>query len=181
MVYVLLLSARTPQSQGHRPATWDFPKRDGPLLSHAFLSATPRLGSELGATRLGAETLWDGVRGPPAAAEAVQRKWPSDCLCSEVSVGPLGAQARRGGVGGGGWEVEVGTCRASLFLPVPVRPSPPFSSPPGRMRELQGGGGTQRQPSPVSPQDLSTQLSRTGTLSRKSIKAPATPTSATLG
>ncbi|XP_054565256.1 ABI gene family member 3 [Eptesicus fuscus] len=29
--------------------------------------------------------------------------------------------------------------------------------------------------------DLSTQLSRTGTLSRKSIKAPATPTSATLG
>ncbi|XP_016014007.2 ABI gene family member 3 isoform X2 [Rousettus aegyptiacus] len=29
--------------------------------------------------------------------------------------------------------------------------------------------------------DLSTQLSRTGTLSRKSVKAPATPTSATLG
>ncbi|KAF5915937.1 hypothetical protein HPG69_003010 [Diceros bicornis minor] len=29
--------------------------------------------------------------------------------------------------------------------------------------------------------DLSTQLSRTGTLSRKSIKAPATPASATLG
>lgn len=32
-----------------------------------------------------------------------------------------------------------------------------------------------------SLQDLSTQLSRTGTLSRKSVKAPATPTSATLG
>ncbi|XP_021784668.1 ABI gene family member 3 isoform X2 [Papio anubis] len=34
---------------------------------------------------------------------------------------------------------------------------------------------------PAPSQDLSTQLSRTGTLSRKSIKAPATPASATLG
>ncbi|KAJ1071313.1 hypothetical protein K5549_001605 [Capra hircus] len=79
---------------------------------------------------------------------------------------------------GVGWESRLGSGSRhllSLFASAP----PPFP--------LWDAGAPLQAPVGVSarpllpPQDLSTQLSRTGTLSRKSIKAPATPASATLG
>lgn len=85
------------------------------------------------------------------------------------------------GEGAGWWKWELAV--PELSLPVLGRLS--FISLLGPGRVL-GRGSHRRQPRPLlsprpRPQDLSTQLSRTGTLSRKSIKAPATPASATLG
>lgn len=72
---------------------------------------------------------------------------------------------------------------ATLSLPALARPSP-ISSPGGGATAAWGRGNESAPPPaspPLHPQDSSTQLSRTGTLSRKSIKAPAAPASATLG
>ena len=76
-----------------------------------------------------------------------------------------------------------GQWKSALALPPPHSPSsrlplPQFLS--GMQGPLQAPVGVSARPL-LPPQDLSTQLSRTGTLSRKSIKAPATPASATLG
>lgn len=79
---------------------------------------------------------------------------------------------------------QAGKWKSELALPPPHSPSSHLPLP----RFLSGMEGRccrplwVSAPAPCSPlQDLSTQLSRTGTLSRKSIKAPATPASATLG
>uniref|UniRef100_A0A8D1IFA2 ABI gene family member 3 n=1 Tax=Sus scrofa TaxID=9823 RepID=A0A8D1IFA2_PIG len=87
-----------------------------------------------------------------------------------------------------GWEEGLGSGSgnlpvATLSLPALARPSP-ISSPGGGATAAWGRGNESAPPPaspPLHPQDSSTQLSRTGTLSRKSIKAPAAPASATLG
>lgn len=77
-----------------------------------------------------------------------------------------------------GCERGLASGSGNLLHPASLSVPPPF--PLWDEGAVGGYPSTSAQP-PGPLQDASTQLSRTGTLSRKSIKAPATPASATLG
>ncbi|XP_055476325.1 ABI gene family member 3 isoform X1 [Psammomys obesus] len=76
---------------------------------------------------------------------------------------------------------EIGTLATVMRLPPSQKVIPPESLPPLTPYHRKPLNFTCLDDIGHGVKDLSTQLSRTGTLSRKSIKAPATPASATLG
>lgn len=146
-------------------------------------SSAPRwaLGlSELETAKLATEMLWG--RGTDARLCGGSGLRP--CLL-QVPVGPVACGPEAQGPGGSrrGWRsggVGEGAGKWKWELAVPALSLVSFLGP-GEAGGT-GWGARRHQPRPLRPpQDLTTQLSRTGTLSRKSIKAPATPASATLG